>query len=366
MQFKENWAETRELFSAWWSGQSTKRPLMNIWAKREPALANPYPAPPFSELRERYLNVEKIVGNQLEYFCGYEPLAEACPILPLDLGAGSLALYMGSQAYFNADSLWFEPVGLDYSDSDFLVFDPENHWYKIHLDMYLQAQSILRGSDAMLCVPDLVEHLDILASLRGTTALCFDLYDNPVRVKAACETLNAHYKICFDAFRALCTDETGGNAFTAFNIWGKGRTAKIQCDIAAMLSPEIFQEFAIPYLRDQCDWLDNSLFHLDGPECLCHVPALMEIEGLKALQWTSGHMNPHAGEECWDDLYSQVKAAGKGLWVGLYEYGPEGSVAKADRLVRKFGAQGFYFQFPPMEKKDAEALLLKAEREWVC
>jgi hypothetical protein len=34
--------------------------------------------------------------------------------------------------------------------------------------------------------------------------------------------------------------------------------------------------------------------------------------------------------------------------------------------VRKFGGEGFYFQFPRMDRGEAEELLLKAEREWKC
>jgi len=364
MQLKSNWKETRQRFSAWWTGQNTDRPLIHLWAKRERPIGNPFPFEPYTDLSERYLNTEKMIAHRFELFNHYEPMAETYPELSLDMGAGSLALYMGSQPHFSADSLWFEPIEADYSVPGFLKLDPENHWYKTHLEMYKKAHEMIKGTDTIMSIPDMIEHLDTLASLRGTTDLCFDLFDSPEEVRAACETLNNHYKTCFDAFNVYCADETGGNSYTAFAIWGPGRTAKVQCDIAAVLSPELFREFAVPPLQDQCSWLDNSLFHLDGPECLCHVPALMEIEELNALQWTNGHNNPPAGEEIWDDLYRQVKEAGKGLWIALSDYEPEVAVSKADRLVRKFGAHGLYFLFPPMERKNADELLIKAERDW--
>ena len=366
MQFKKNWDETHQRFAAWWAGESTGRPLLNIWAKREKPLENPYPAQPFANLHEEYFHTEKIVASQLDLFSNYEPIAEAYPAINLNLGAGSLALYVGSEPYINIDSLWFETVDADYSQPGFPKLDLENKWLKIHLEMFAKAKEMIKDSDAILCIPDLVENLDILASLRSTTTLCFDIYDNPDGVKTACDTLNQHYKTCFDAFNKYCADEAGRNAFTAFYVIGQGRTAKIQCDIAAMLSPDQFSEFSVPALKDQCNWLDNSIFHLDGPECLCHVPALMEMKELNALQWTPGMLNPPGGEECWDNLYRQVKEAGKGLWVPLDSYTPQEAVSKADRLVRKFGGKGFYFIFPHMGKHDADMLMSKAEKEWAC
>ena len=366
MQIKTNWDETYQMFDAWWSQKSTGRPMLNIWAKRSKPLSNPFAAPTFDNLKEQYFNTEKVVARHFERFCTHEPLAEAFPGISLDLGAGSLALYVGCEPYINVDSLWFETVSTDYSQPGFPILDENNKWLKTHIEMFQKAKEMVKDTDARLCIPDLVENLDILSSLRSTTTLCFDIYDNPDGVKSANERLNRHFETCFDAFNCYCADEAGRNAFTAFHILGQGRTAKIQCDIAAMLSPEQFQEFSLPWLEGQCGWLDNSMFHLDGPECLCHVPALMKIKELNALQWTPGLKNPFGGEECWDDLYRQVKEADKGCWVWLGDYEPKTAISKADRLVRKFGGKGFYFIFPQMERDDAELLLKKADTDWVC
>ena len=364
MKTKQNWEETRERFAAWWRGQKTDRPLINVWVKRETPLKNPHNPLPFSGTKDKYLNTKNIIAHTFHRLCAYEPLGEAFPSISLNLGAGSMALYLGCQAQFSGDSLWFHEKDVDYSDPSFALFDPSNHWYRTHLDMYRQAKEAVLGTDILLCIPDLVESLDILASIRSNMKLCVDFYDNPDQVKEACGQIDGYYKTIFDAFNEYCIDEHGGNAYTAFEIWGMGRTAKVQCDLAALLSPETFLEFEVPHLDEQCKWLDNSIFHLDGPECICHVPALMGIKELNALQWTPGYTNPHGGEECWDDLYTKVKGANKGLWVSLGDYTPDVAVAKAERLVRKFGAGGFYFLFPDMTKKDAETLLIKAEKEW--
>ena len=73
---------------------------------------------------------------------------------------------------------------------------------------------------------------------------------------------------------------------------------------------------------------------------------------------------PGSGEECWFDLYRAVRGAGKGLWVSLEGYEPDVAVEKADRIVKTLGPDGFYFQLPPMDQKQADAVLSKADREW--
>ena len=66
----------------------------------------------------------------------------------------------------------------------------------------------------------------------------------------------------------------------------------------------------------------------------------------------------------WFDLYRRIRKGGKGLWLSVAEYGPEGSIEAADKIVKEIGPEGIYFQFPVMERKLAESLMLHAEKNW--
>lgn len=366
MQYKSNWSEARERFTAWWAHKSTGRPLINLWAVRDiPLLADEEPVE-FHSDAERYLNVDRIVRLYQREMAHAELLAEAMPDVSLNLGAGSMALYLGCEPDFRRESVWFEPCLTGYGDGGTVQFDPANRWFARHIEMYRQARALLAGTDILLSIPDIVENIDIISSMRGPQQTCYDMYDCPDAVKQAIWKINECYKPCYDAFYDICREGDGSSAYTAFAIWGPGRTAKVQCDHSAMISPGQFREFVLEPLREQCRWLDNSLFHLDGPACIVHAKALMEIAELNALQWTSGDGNPLGGEECWDGLYRTVKDAGKGMWVSLHGYAPDVAVEKADRLVRKHGAAGFYFHFPRMDRADADALLIKADKDWKC
>ena len=120
-------------------------------------------------------------------------------------------------------------------------------------------------------------------------------------------------------------NENGEMAFCYFSIWGPGRVAKLQSDISIMMSPKSFRRFVQPYIREQCQRLDYSLYHLDGVGAMRHLDALLEIEELNAIQWTPGVGQPQGGDPCWFDLYKRIRAGGKAVmpcWVEVNELQP--------------------------------------------
>lgn len=363
LQYKTNWAETKQRFTAWWRNENTDTPLMNVRAVREKPLHDLLPEEEFDNCEDRYLNVKKNAARVKNHYALVEPLADGLPQFSMDLGAGSMALYLGGEPVFKPETVWFTPFLSDYTQLP-LRFDAENHWWRRHLAMIDEQVREVEGTDIQVCVPDIIENIDILAAIRGPQTVCYDLYDYPGEVKAAIAQINELYMLYYDEIYRRVRDAGGGSAFTAFSIWGPGKTAKVQCDFSAMISPAQFEEFVIPPLKEQCRALDNTLYHLDGPECLCHLPALMRLEELSALQYTPGDGNPRGADPAWDPVYRAVKEAGKGAWVTLWEYSAEDAVAYADRLVKTLGGKGFYFQFPVMSYAQAQALLVKAEKEW--
>ena len=108
----------------------------------------------------------------------------------------------------------------------------------------------------------------------------------------------------------------------------------------------MFRDYVQPSLTKQCRNLDHSIYHLDGPDAIKHVPALMEIKELDALQWTCGAGKPDGGSPDWYPIYDQVRAAGKGLWISLHDGGPEDWAKSAQRLLNRYGPTGLYFIFP--------------------
>jgi 5-methyltetrahydrofolate--homocysteine methyltransferase len=177
--------------------------------------------------------------------------------------------------------------------------------------------------------------------------------------------LNELYHQYYDAFYEISKDDVPGNCFTCFAIWGKGKTIKLQCDFAALMNPEQFSEFFVPYLRDQARHYDRRLYHFDGPCALQHLDAVLAIPEIDAVQWVPGAGNTPSGDEKWFWIYDKVKDSGKSLWINLYgSKDHRETVAVADRIVSRYGNDGLYLLFPGMSKPEADALMHHAEHDW--
>ena len=69
----------------------------------------------------------------------------------------------------------------------------------------------------------------------------------------------------------------------------------------------------MPGLTEQCEWLDYSMYHLDGTQAIPHLDALLSIDALDAIEWTPQVSAPQGGDPMWFDLYRRILAAGKSV-----------------------------------------------------
>jgi 5-methyltetrahydrofolate--homocysteine methyltransferase len=347
----EDWQTVKDRFEQWWNRESwdrptdkpMARPLMRIIAAGKPGRTVPAEKP--REPRDQYLDIPAILTGFRNYCETHYFLGDAFPAVDINLGPGSMALYLGGEPEFAWDTVWYREKFESPPEFASLRYDEHNYWWTLHQQMAEEAAALAAG-DFYVNIPDIIENLDILSALRGPQNLCYDILDEPEAVRRGLEIIDGVYFRYYDRFYDLLKDDDGSSSYTAFSILGKGRTAKVQCDYCALISPEMFREYVQPSLRKQCRNLDHSLYHLDGPDAIKHVPALMEIEELDALQWTCGAGKPDGGCEKWYPIYDQVREAGKGLWIQLYDGGASAWAESAKRLVKRYGKTGMYFLFP--------------------
>jgi 5-methyltetrahydrofolate--homocysteine methyltransferase len=92
--------------------------------------------------------------------------------------------------------------------------------------------------------------------------------------------------------------------------WSAGRFAVIgQNDFTCMINPEMYREFCWDDNNQCCDYMDASLYHLDGPQALRHLPAILEYKKLNAINWVPGAGAP--GPLHWIEEIRQMQAGGK-------------------------------------------------------
>jgi len=307
--WKPDWPQAQRRIVDWWRGAGL---LLNVSAPLDkPRLDLERPARP-DDLRRRWLNPQYrahlALYNAARTFFGGEHVPYAGGLV----GAGDLAAFLGCEYDFAESTCWFEPCIQDLASHPPLAFDPDNANYRAVYDMLAECQRVADGR-YLIGLPDLVENYDILAAMRGSEALLIDSIDDADEVERRIDQINHAYFEVYDRFYDLLKAPDGSVVFDAFGLWGPGRTAKVQCDAAAMISPDMFQRFVTPALTEQCRWLDCSMYHLDGTQAMVHVDELLSIDPLNAIEWTPQAGIPQGGDPRWYDLYRRIKAGGKAV-----------------------------------------------------
>jgi 5-methyltetrahydrofolate--homocysteine methyltransferase len=274
----------------------------------------------------------------------------AFPFFDTQIGPGSLGTFLGSEPGFAPDTVWYHPLGLAPEQWPALSFDASSVWFRRHMAVIEAGLKVANGR-FLVGIPDLIENIDTLAQLRDSQTLMMDLFERPDWVKSKVFEINRAFFAAFDAMAARVRDEDGGNAFAAFGIWGPGKTAKLQCDASAMFSPAMFQEFVVPALTEQAEWLDYSLYHLDGTQCICHLDHLLAIDALDAIEWTPQAGIEGGGHPRWYDLYRRIKAGGKCVQAIGVQYD------EVLPLIEAVGPEGLYVMATAPTEQAARKLL---------
>lgn len=382
MKYKTDWAQTRKKFTDYWKHRNSGRPLMDVVVRNrelEPYVRGEKEAFPGSvwqgpfywlpeelrwkDMHDKYRDAARIV-ERYRFFCEHHTfLGESYPNLSAEFGPGSVAAYLGSSIHFAEDTVWFEKCVSDWEAAPPLCYDPENDWYREHLALTRRCRE-LAGDDFPVNLPDLMENVDVLASLRGANDLIFEMIDEPEMVRERVRQVTEAYFRFYDDFYGIVRDCDGGSSYTCFQIWGPGKTVKLQCDFSALMSPSFFRDFVQESLRQQTQQMDNVLYHLDGKDAIKHVDALMEIDGIDALQWTSGDTGPDGTCEDWYTIYNKAREAGKSLWIKVYNGDVDQWIRNVDRIVKRYGSHSLFLMFPDMSMADGEKLMDFAEKNW--
>lgn len=310
LAWKPDWPQAREQWARFWRREGL---AIAIHPRRGRPIEPLAPPPAPTSLEQRWLD-PAYRATRTEYeMATHASLAEGLPIFDTNIGPGSLGLLLGAEGRLDEGTVWYYPCIADPDSHGPLRFVAEgNVWFARH--MALIETGLARAAGRYLVgIPDLIEGLDTLAALRGDMQLLYDLKERPGWVKERLAEINVAYFQVFDLMYDRVRTVEGGNVFTAFRIWGPGKTAKLQCDFSANISPTMFREFVSPYLAEQCAWLDYSLYHLDGTNALQHLDLLLEIPDLDAIEWTPQAGRPGGGSPEWYDLYRRIRKGGKGV-----------------------------------------------------
>ena len=225
---------------------------------------------------------------------------------------------------------WAVPVLKNLEKTD-IHFDPDGKWWNNTAAFHDVLKKRL-GDTVMITLPTFIAGLDALSALYSPEALCMALLDVPELVHHALDQINTAYTEIVKACSKLFEIEKYGS-ITRNGAYSSGIINFPQCDFSCMISPEMFEEFAMQSLRHEFSFMRGGEYHLDGPGALKHLDRLLQIPELDIIQWVPGA--GEAKKQDWTDLYMRILKSGKGVVMKTH-------VDEAEALLKKYNSKKMY------------------------
>jgi 5-methyltetrahydrofolate--homocysteine methyltransferase len=351
-----DWSRLEEAWTAWWNGE-LDRPLVVLTTKTPVPGVN-WAADGEWETLTRFAPdtpVETLLDAGERWLQATHYYADAYPRWWPNFGPGIVGALLGSPVEYRPRTTWFHPVGVASLAELNVAYDPDNAWWR-------QVQAVTRGAIARwggvltIGYTDLGGTLDILASLRGTEDLLLDLYDAPDEVARLVPQITQLWLRYYRALDALIAP-AGRGASAWGPCWFPTNGYFLQCDLSYMVSPRVFERYALPDLAALCAAMDYPVYHLDGKGALPHLDLLLSLDRLRAIQWQPGDGQPRA--DGWPDVLRRIRAGGKLCQVYVERAG-------AFRLARELGGKGFVMEIvEELTDQEAEEFVRAFWREFL-
>lgn len=312
--FKEDIQESKRRVEAWWNHEIIDRAVVQIRVSLDTAAEGEDDLPEMGpqEAEAWFLDPQLVIQRLKRELSNTHFGGESFPVMPAVSGrmVAITAAYLGCPLEFiDTQTVWSHPMLADWQDRPVFKFNPDNKWWR-------KSETLLRtavdqADGYFVSVPDLNGPTEIMARMRGTQRLALDFYDNPGYIKPALREINQAWNDYWQA----CVEIThrAGGYFFWMGIWSELPATDLQSDFSLMLSKEMFDEYFLPFIAEQTEMVQRTIYHLDGPGAVRHMDSLLDLPHLDGIQWVPGAGAKPAVE--WIPLLRRIQDAGKLVYV---------------------------------------------------
>lgn len=298
----------QQQYAKYWNKENHDRPLLALTAPDIAGRSRTTFPPPAGSFEEQWLDFNRVIARARTGIASTRYLGEAYPCLSPNLGPDILGAILGCELRFGAETSWAVHTSAELAQQSDLIFDENNCWWQRIYDLTTRTTADAAG-EYIVGVTDLHTGLDALVSLYSPQNLCYDLVDRPVLVEKFIWQIFEVFKEVYERLYAIVSLNQQGASTNWMNVFHPGRWYVTSCDFICMLSPADFRRFVLPELTAELDFLDASLFHLDGPGALRHLDDLLALAKLDGIQWVPGAGAAPARE--WIPVLQRIQKAGK-------------------------------------------------------
>lgn len=239
-----------------------------------------------AEKKAWWFDVERQVDLFVESIAGRRFHGETFPVFAPNLGPDVYAAFYGAELIFGDVTSWSVPLVKEWSDVEKLQFDWDNEYF-VKLEELTRHALERSPGKFMVGYTDLHPGLDCVAAWRDPQQLCFDMIENPDRVKQLAELAIADFPTIFDHFDAMLKAHNQLSVCW-LGVPSFGKMHVPSEDFAALISPDFYREFGLPLLRQEVEGMTHNVYHVDGKGVARHLDAILSVPQVHALQWVQG------------------------------------------------------------------------------
>ncbi|HOL49161.1 MAG TPA: hypothetical protein PK165_01565 [bacterium] len=351
--YKPDWHETKENYRKWWAHEYFGRCAIAVYAPKKNAPDIPAPPEPES-IHQKWYDLDYI--SQVNYYNLSRTFfgAEALPIWNGGYpGHTAIPTFLGCEVHLDMRTGWWEPI-LKQEDLTFehLEIDENHPDYRFSIELLKRAIVEAQGK-CLVSIGAFGGCGDTLAALRGTERLLFDCIERPERVREAelylTEMWCRHYEKLYNIIKKV---DEGSTCW--FPLWAPGKFYASQNDFAYNISPSMFREVFLPAIKKQVEFLDYTIYHVDGIGNFNHIDALLELPELQAIQILPGAGKPSPLH--FIGILKKVQKEGKNLHIAI----PAGEVKTA---LEHLSARGLFIS-TSCETEDEALRLIENTYRW--
>ena len=349
MQLKK---EVTDRYTRFWNREKTDRACIFISQVVGQGECRPPKSP-----EESHLNAEYRETAILDYVRRLRCWLDGFPSVGAPFGAQGLCSILTGYYRIEPQTIWYEsdpPYIEDIDDHPPIRLKKDSDVYRFIDEI---TDRMLTHSD--ICVTEITNigcTFDILSAMVGTQNMLYEMADHPDKVK---KLRDDFIPVWVEYYRCLSEKLMKGQGCVSswLPVWSDVPYYPIQCDMSAMISPEMFREFVLPDLAYRSGVMGRTVYHLDGPDEIRHLDMILSLPRLNAVQWVSGAGNPISSDPCWYEMFRQIQAAGKGIIIN--EGVPHENL---EDLLRNVDQRGLYFMTNARDEQEANEIADTAVR----
>jgi hypothetical protein len=351
---KPDYENTRARIEAFWEQEVLDRPVTMFILAKPPDEQVDLPLEHQVAPADRWLDAQYQAELALALLTNREYLGDSLPIAFPNLGPEIFSALYGCPMHFgDYGTSWTDPILHDWSQVDQLQLD-WNHPYLTRLVEMTDALLEIGRGKFITGMTDWHPGGDAIAAFRDPQNLALDLVEHLDDVKRLLVRVEADYFRIYDMFYEKL--RVNGQPITSWlPLLCDGRYYIPSNDFSIMISKAMFDEVFLPGLVRECQALDRSIYHLDGPGALRHLDSILSICELDALQWVFGAGNE--GFQRWIKVYQEAQRRGKSIQVSC-------DIEEIPLVMQTLSPRGLFLDVQGVPNPEAGEALLKELERW--